>query len=115
VSAVVDEPRVNDLQVACEELNRRGCHARLRRYEVAGDADLRLQVVRAGGRVLVEVLAPTGPDAEWHAVRVASGDRTIWCGPARSDVVSGLDLVPFVEDLLSSDVEVLGHRYRDCG
>jgi hypothetical protein len=106
----------NDIRIACEELNRRGCSARMREVRYCGERELRLVVRQPGGRIAVELLAPSEEVAAdcWQAVRV-DRNRTVWCGPARIDVVSGLDLVPFVVDLLSQPVSVLAVKYRGRG
>ena len=50
----------------------------------------------------------------WHGVRRSASRRTVWCGPALAKVVSGLDLVPFVFDLLDQREPALAARYRRC-
>ena len=107
---------LNALQVACEELNRRGCSARMREVRYCGERDHRLLVRRPEGPATVELLAPLEErDGDpWQAVRVSGGQRTVWCGPLRAGVVSGLDLVPFVLDMLSAGDTVLAQRYRRC-
>jgi hypothetical protein len=106
----------NDLQIACEELNRRGCSARIREFRYCGESELRLLVRQPGGRIAVELLVPLedAPTDCWHGVRVEQGRRTVWCGPARAEVVSGLDLVSFAGKLLNERESVLAVRYRRC-
>jgi hypothetical protein len=106
----------NDLQLTCEELNRRGCSARIREFRYCGERETRLIAREPGGRVVVELLGPSEdtPGDCWHAARVVRGRRVVWCGPVRADVVSGLDLVPFVADLLIERESVLAGKYRRC-
>lgn len=106
----------NDLRLACDDLNRRGYSATLTAVSYCGDLDMRLVVRRAHPHVCVELLAPDEEDSHdsWYAVRIASGRRTVWRGPSRTEVVSGLDLVGFVIDLTTLPDLGLRRRYRTC-
>ena len=106
----------NDLQVLCEELNRRGCSARMRELRYCGEREFRLLVRQPGGSVAVELLAPLEEvlTDRWQAVPVHRGRRTVWCGPTRAKVVSGLDLIPFVRDLLNERESAVAAKYRRC-
>lgn len=100
---------LTDLVLACDELNRRGWSAR-----VTDDPAPRLVVRHELSRVCAELLPPAGDASydRWSAVRLSSGRRTAWRGPQRSEVVTGLDLLPFVRDLVTLAEPDLAGRYR---
>lgn len=88
----------------CQELASRGWDARLVRWRPWGDEDIRLQVRGQDSSSLVEVLGPYSaiPDPDrWLAVRLSSGRRVVWSGPARES--HRTDVIRFVEELLVGD------------
>jgi hypothetical protein len=100
------------LHTLCAELQRQKCTAVVVGYSDCGDTDLRLQVTRQGAPI-VELLGPYNglcDDACWHAVRIDTDDRSIWCGPPAS--CRDRPLIEFVLDLLAEPLEALSRRYR---
>lgn len=101
------------LEEACVELNRRAVRARLEVGRLCGELDVRLQVARLGGPVVVEVLGPFGDAAvgsAWDAVRIDPWNRVVWRGPLRTCPPG--ELVRFVEVLLQRDAEHRPGPYR---
>lgn len=98
-----------------DELRRRGWGARVVRYRVGGEVDVRLRVSRSGSLV-VELLGPCGglPCHErWEAVRIADGRRAVWCGPPHECPQD--ELTTFLEELLRRDDIHLAGRYTRLG
>jgi hypothetical protein len=104
-------PPLAGLQGAARELERRGWCVRWDVGECCGVPDVRLVV--DGGEVSVEVLVPDPDDHGWDAVRVKPASRQVWRGPQHDCPAD--QLVWFVEDLLTRDVEHLPGRYRLLG
>ena len=98
---------VTDLELACDELNRQGWSARVTREPA-------LRLVVQAPRVRLELIPPAGDASSdrWTAVRTSPGSRTAWRGPRRSDVVTGLDLLPLVRDLMTPSEDLLADRHR---
>ena len=97
-------------------LGARGLRARLAVSECCGERDLRICVQRRLLGPAVELLCCTAGDpdpVQWHAVRLAGGERTVWRGPACGDELE--DVVAFVEDLLVLDETALAARYVPLG
>lgn len=98
-----------------DELRRRGWDARVVRYEVSGDFDIRLDVGEPGP-VGVELLGGCGRLSchdRWEAVRVTDGGRAVWAGPAYG--CTPAELIIFVQDLLLGSEQDLGRRYTRLG
>lgn len=103
------------LDVVRDELERRGWQARVVRYSLVGDVDVRLDVERPG-HPAVELLGPCGghPCADrWQAVRITADGRVVWCGPSHPCPQGAL--IGFVEDLLRCDDAQLAGRYTRLG
>lgn len=99
------------VQCAARQLEARGWCLRWETSDCCGVPDLRL-VVR-NSAVCVEVLVPGPDDGRWDAVRVKPASRQVWRGP---EVACPPDqLVRFVEDLLTRDVEQLPGSYQLLG
>jgi hypothetical protein len=98
-----------------DRLRRRGLDAVLAASECCGERDLRICVRRRSGPT-VELLCCTAGEPEppqWHAVRIAGGDRTVWRGP--SCAARAAEVLRFVEDLLDREDAALSDRYTPLG
>jgi hypothetical protein len=99
-----------------DRLRQRGLDADLVASDCCGEPDLRICVRRTRSGPAVELLCCTGDEpgpAQWHAVRIAAGDRTVWRGPACDGAPD--DVLGFVEDLVHLDEAALGARYLPLG
>lgn len=108
-------PDDDRLQVLAERLRRRGWPARVMRYTVGEDLDVRL-TVGVEGPLAVEVLGAWGDTAcrdRWQAVRITDDGRAVWSGPPRACTEEAL--VTFVEELLRRDEAQLAGHYRLLG
>jgi hypothetical protein len=106
-------PPLAGLQRAARELEGRGRRVRWDVADCCGVPDVRLVVDGGGPLVSVEVLVPGPGDCWWDAVRVRPASRLVWRGPQMD--CPGENLVWFVEDLLTRDVEHLPGRYQLLG
>jgi len=101
------------LRAVCKALRARGWDARLERWPLFGDDDVRVRVrVRSEDDHVVELLGSWGEQLcgdRWQAVRAGSGNRAVWCGPPRGCPQE--ELVAFVEDLMRRDSRELADRY----
>ena len=91
-------------------------HARVVTDSIAGDDDIRLQVWRDPGDVIVELLwcgPQDPPPATPTAVRVQGRYRQVWGSPG--DGCTSTELVRFVSDLLRCDHVTLRRRYQLLG
>lgn len=105
----------DQLDVLAETLRRRGWDARVVRFEVGGDVDVRLDVGEPGP-LGVELLGGCGGLSchdRWEAVRIADDGRAVWEGP-RHDCTE-TDVIMFIEDLLLGDDHDLARRYTRLG
>ena len=112
VPPVGDDDRLDLIR---EELQRRGRNARIVRYSLVGDVDVRLEV-GPPGYPAVELLGTCEglPCRDrWQAVRITAEGRTVWAGPSH-ECPSG-PVVGFVEDLLGQGDAQLTGRYRHLG
>jgi hypothetical protein len=103
------------LDVVRDQLTRRGWEARVVRYSLVGDDDVRLDVGRPGSPA-VQLLGACGglPCRErWQAVRITDDGRAVWRGPSHE--CPQADLIAFLEDLLGRDDAELAERYRRLG
>lgn len=101
------------LEELCVELNRRATMARMESGRLCGELDVRLQVMRLGSPVVVEVLGPWADAATgdcWDAVRIDPAGRVVWRGPGRACGTG--DLVRFVEALLHPEPDSAAAAYR---
>ena len=103
------------LDVVRDQLAQRGWDARVVRYSLAGDDDIRLDV-EGPGSPAVELLGACGGlpcRGQWQAVRVSDDGRAVWCGPSHE--CPQAELIAFLEDLLRRDDAELTERYRRLG
>jgi hypothetical protein len=104
-------PPLAALQSAARQLETRGWCVRWDVAACCGVPDARL-VVR-NGKVGVELLVPAPDEWAWDAVRVKPASRMVWRGPEPECAAE--QLVRFVEDLLTRDVEQLPGRWQLLG
>lgn len=105
----------DQLDVLAETLRRRGWDARVVRYEVAGDVDVRLDVGdhEPPGVELLGGCGGLSCHDRWEAVRITDDGRAVWAGP-RHDCTQA-DVIVFIEDLLLGDDHDLARRYTRLG
>ena len=109
-------PEVDDhLDVMRGELERRGWDARVVRYSVVGDLDVRLDVERPGCPAVELLGGCSGMSCgdSWQAVRITADGRVVWCGPSHACPQAAL--IAFLEDLLRCDDAELAGRYTRLG
>ena len=109
-------PEVDDrLDVMRDELERRGWDARVVRYSVVGDLDVRLDVERPRGPAVELLGGSSGVSCgdSWQAVRITADGRVVWCGPSHACPLA--ESIAFVEALLRCDDAELADRYTRLG